>query len=155
MHLQVFHVNSSFFSNIVLVFFFVNHSFLLIIKILPPPSLQNTLSTDPKEDFSDLPPTQRLKKLTIKIQELTHKIGQETAARDGLMKMKGVYEANSLLGDPMTVEGQLNESNHKLEKLKLELLKFQNYLEQANSVQAAQQSPQSNRSVSNGQRNSR
>lgn len=117
--------------------------------------IQNTLSTDLKEDYSDLPPTQRLKKLSIKIQELTQKIGQETAARDGLMKMKGVYEANSLLGDPMTVEGQLNESNHKLEKLKVELLKFQNYLEQAHSVQAAQQSPQSNRSVPNGQRNSR
>lgn len=105
-----------------------------------------------KEDYSDLPPTQRLKKLTIKIQEITQKIGQETAARDGLMKMKDVYEANSLLGDPMTVEGQLNESNHKLEKLKVELHKFQQFLEQASN---AQQSPLSNRSVHNGQRNSR
>lgn len=113
---------------------------------------QNTLSTDLKEDFSELPPTQRLKKLTIKIQELNHKIGQETAARDGLMKMKGVYEANCQLGDPMTVEGQLNESEHKLEKLKAELKKFQSYLEQANTVQQqAQHSPQSNRSVHNGQ----
>lgn len=118
---------------------------------------QNTLSTDLKEDFSELPPTQRLKKLTIKIQELTQKIGQETAARDGLMKMKGVYEANCQLGDPMTVEGQLNESEHKLEKLKAELKKFQTYLEQANKVQQqqAQHSPLSNRSVHNGQRISR
>lgn len=118
---------------------------------------QNTLSTDLKEDFSELPPTQRLKKLTIKIQELTQKIGQETAARDGLMKMKGVYEANCQLGDPMTVEGQLNEAEHKLEKLKAELKKFQAYLEQANKVQQqqAQHSPLSNRSVQNGQRISR
>lgn len=71
------------------------------------------------------------------------------------MKMKVVYEANSLLGDPMTVEGQLNESEHKLEKLKIELKKYQAYLEQANSVQIAQHSPQSHRSLHNGQRTSR
>lgn len=108
-----------------------------------------------KEDYSDLPPNQRRKKLQSKIQELQQKITQETAARDGLMKMKVVYEGNSLLGDPMTVEGQLNESEHKLEKLKVELKKFQTYLEQANSVQIAQHSPQSNRNLHNGQRASR
>lgn len=40
-----------------------------------------------------------------KIDELQTRIGQEQAARDGLMKMKGVYEANSALGDPMSIEG--------------------------------------------------
>jgi hypothetical protein len=40
---------------------------------------------------------------------------QETAARDGLMKMKAVYEQNPALGDPMSIEGQLNESGHKLD----------------------------------------
>ena len=108
-----------------------------------------------KEDFSDLAPTQRRKKLVQKIQELQQKLGQETAARDGLMKMKVVYEENSLLGDPMTIEGQLNESEHKLEKYKIELRKFESYLEQANSVQNAQHSPQSNRNLQNGQRMSR
>lgn len=60
---------------------------------------------DGKEDFSDLPPNQRRKRLVAKIEELQTKIGQEQAARDGLMKMKGVYEANSALGDPMSIEG--------------------------------------------------
>lgn len=67
------------------------------------------------------------------------------------MKMKVVYEANSLLGDPMTVEGQLNESEHKLEKFKSELAKYQTYLEQANAIQQMQHSPQSNRSHPNSQ----
>lgn len=67
------------------------------------------------------------------------------------MKMKVVYEANSLLGDPMTVEGQLNESEHKLEKYKSELMKYQTYLEQANAIQQMQHSPQTNRSHSNSQ----
>lgn len=40
-----------------------------------------------------------------KVEELQNKVQQEAAARDGLMKMKGVYEANPALGDPMTIEG--------------------------------------------------
>ncbi|KAL3280029.1 hypothetical protein HHI36_017536, partial [Cryptolaemus montrouzieri] len=54
--------------------------------------------------MSDLPPNQRRKKLAQKIEELKAKVAQESAARDGLMKMKSVYEANPALGDPMTVE---------------------------------------------------
>lgn len=108
-----------------------------------------------KEDYSDLPPNQRKKKLTSKIQEIQQKIQQETAARDGLMKMKVVYEANSLLGDPMTIEGQLNESEHKLDKLNIDLKKYLNYLEQANAIQIAQQSPQTHRQIHTTQRNSR
>lgn len=49
--------------------------------------------------------------------------------RDGLMKMKGVYEANSQLGDPMSIEGQLHESGQRLDKLRQELHKYQAYLD--------------------------
>lgn len=94
-------------------------------------SNKNVTSVDGKEDFSDLPPNQRRKRLVAKIEELQTKIGQEQAARDGLMKMKGVYEANSALGDPMSIEGQLNECAHKLEKLRAELKRYQGYLEDA------------------------
>uniref|UniRef100_A0A336MV54 CSON006392 protein n=2 Tax=Culicoides sonorensis TaxID=179676 RepID=A0A336MV54_CULSO len=123
-------------------------------------SNKNSLTPDGmKEDFSDLPPTQRRKKLAAKVQELTTKVQQEQAARDGLMKMKGVYEANSVLGDPMTVEKQLNESNHNLEKLKQELRKYQHLLEQATNQSILQQSPKSasrhNHAGQNGQRGSR
>lgn len=69
------------------------------------------------------------------------------------MKMKGVYEANSVLGDPMTVEKQLNESNHNLEKLKQELRKYQNMLEQATNQSIMQQSPKSGTRHSHGQQN--
>lgn len=115
----------------------------------------NTLADGVKEDYNNLPPNQRRKKLAAKIQEIQQKIQSETAARDGLMKMKGVYEANSLLGDPMTVEGQLNESEHKLEKYKSELVKYQTYLEQANATQQSQHSPNSIRNQSHSQSHSR
>ena len=45
------------------------------------------------------------------------------------MKMKGVYEENPALGDPMSIEGQLNESNNRLEKFKTEIQKFQALLD--------------------------
>ncbi|XP_034234292.1 formin-binding protein 1-like isoform X1 [Thrips palmi] len=96
-------------------------------------SNKNNLSPygENKEDYSDLPPNQRKKKLQQRLEEISAKIQQETAARDGLMKMKGVYEQNPALGDPMSIEGQLNESGHKLDKLRQEQHKFQMYLEDA------------------------
>ncbi|XP_065089993.1 formin-binding protein 1-like isoform X5 [Ochlerotatus camptorhynchus] len=119
-------------------------------------SNKNNLSTDGmKEDFSDLPPTQRRKKLQQKVQELQQKVAQEQAASEGLMKMKGVYEANSLLGDPRSVEDQLNESVNKLDKLRMELQRYQKLLDQANSQTIVQHSPQANRVIHNGQRSSR
>ncbi|XP_067643936.1 formin-binding protein 1-like isoform X10 [Eurosta solidaginis] len=109
-----------------------------------------------KEDFSDLPPSQRRKKLQAKVSELQHKLNQEIATRDGLMKMKMVYESNSSLGNPMTVEGQLNESEHKMEKLRMDLKKFQGYLESANQIPLASNSPQASRNyIQNGHRTSR
>jgi formin-binding protein 1 len=92
-----------------------------------------------------LPPSQRKKKLMSKIQEIQQKIVQEQGARDGLIKMKGVYESNTLLGDPHTVQSELKECEHKLEKLKNELRKYQILLEEVKSQQSAQHSPQTNR----------
>nr|KAF7390359.1 hypothetical protein H0235_017521 [Vespula pensylvanica] len=94
-----------------------------------------------KEDCSDLPPNQRKKRLQQKLDEIQAKIQQETAARDGLMKMKGVYEQNPALGDPMSIEGQLNQSSNKLDKLGAELAKFQGYLEEAMRAGVSLSSP--------------
>ncbi|XP_046986768.1 formin-binding protein 1-like isoform X5 [Schistocerca americana] len=106
-------------------------------------STKNNFSAnaDNKEDYSDLPPNQRKKKLQQRVEEITAKIQQETAARDGLMKMKGVYEQNPALGDPMSIEGQLNESGHKLDKLRQELQKYQMYLEEANKPAVSPSAP--------------
>jgi len=87
-------------------------------------------SADNKDEFSDLPPNQRKKKLQMKIEDLQNKIHQETAARDGLMKMKGVYEQNSQLGDPIPIESQLIDCGNRLDKLRMELAKYTAYLEE-------------------------
>ena len=51
--------------------------------------------------------------------------------RDGLLKMKEVYESNASLGDPMTITGQLTDSYTRIEKLKTELERYQSMLEDA------------------------
>lgn len=43
------------------------------------------------------------------------------------MKMKAAYEQNPSMGDPNSVEGQLKENSHKMEKLQSELRKFVSY----------------------------
>ncbi|KAK9306288.1 hypothetical protein QLX08_003001 [Tetragonisca angustula] len=103
-----------------------------------------------KEDCSDLPPNQRKKRLQQRLDEIQAKIQQETAARDGLMKMKGVYEQNPALGDPMSIEGQLNQSSNKLDKLGAELAKFQGYLEEAMRAGISLSSQAPRKPTSNG-----
>lgn len=101
-----------------------------------------------------MPPSQRKKKLIGKIQELQQKIQQEQGARDGLIKMKGVYESNTFLGDPQTIQGELKECEHKLEKLKNEMRKYQILLEDVKNQQS--HSPQTRRSShQNGEKNQR
>ena len=82
-------------------------------------------NTNNKDDFSHLPPNQRRKKLQGKIEEFAGKISKETGARDGLMKMKQVYESNPALGDPMSIQGQLTDNGQRLDKLRAEQKKYQ------------------------------
>ncbi|XP_050303808.1 formin-binding protein 1-like isoform X3 [Anthonomus grandis grandis] len=93
-------------------------------------AIKNAAIADGKEDLSELPPNQRRKKIMQKLEELKTKVGQETGARDGLMKMKTVYEANPALGDPRTIETQLNECSHRLEKLQQDVVRYQGYLDE-------------------------
>ena len=41
------------------------------------------------------------------------------------MKMKQVYESNPALGDPMSIQRQLTDNGHDLDKLRADLKKFQ------------------------------
>jgi hypothetical protein len=88
-----------------------------------------------RDDYSDLPPTQRRKRLQQKIDEFSTKIQQESATRDGLVKMQSVYQSNPSLGDPNAVDGQLKESVQRLQRLQLEMQKYQSYLHEMDTPQ--------------------
>ncbi|XP_052093608.1 formin-binding protein 1-like isoform X5 [Mytilus californianus] len=90
-----------------------------------------TRSDDPKEDFSDLPPSQRKKQLLKKIDSIKKEITRETAEREGMLKMKDVYVQNPALGDPNSLDKKIEENGEKLDSCRKELSKFQNYLSDA------------------------
>uniref|UniRef100_A0A8C2UBF6 Formin binding protein 1 n=1 Tax=Coturnix japonica TaxID=93934 RepID=A0A8C2UBF6_COTJA len=80
------------------------------------------------EDFSNLPPEQRRKKLQQKVDELNKDIQKEMDQRDALTKMKDVYIKNPQMGDAASVDHRLSELEQNIEKLRLEVQKFEVYL---------------------------
>ncbi|XP_025113522.1 formin-binding protein 1-like isoform X2 [Pomacea canaliculata] len=83
---------------------------------------------DQKEDFSDLPPNQRRRKLQQKIDLIKKDMAKETAEREGILKLKDVYVSNPALGDPNMLAEKVEENAQKLDALQQELLKYEGYL---------------------------
>ncbi|XP_065593528.1 formin-binding protein 1 isoform X1 [Cyrtonyx montezumae] len=98
------------------------------------------------EDFSNLPPEQRRKKLQQKVDELNKDIQKEIDQRDALTKMKDVFIKNPQMGDAASVDHRLSELEQNIEKLRLEVQKFEGWLAEvegrlpARSEQARRQS---------------
>ncbi|XP_027946274.1 formin-binding protein 1 isoform X2 [Eumetopias jubatus] len=98
------------------------------------------------EDFSNLPPEQRRKKLQQKVDELNKEIQKEMDQRDAITKMKDVYLKNPQMGDPASLDHKLTEVSQNIEKLRLESQKFEAWLAEvegrlpARSEQARRQS---------------
>ncbi|XP_043325777.1 formin-binding protein 1 isoform X19 [Cervus elaphus] len=98
------------------------------------------------EDFSNLPPEQRRKKLQQKVDELNKEIQKEMDQRDAITKMKDVYLKNPQMGDPSSLDHKLAEVSQNIEKLRLEAQKFEAWLAEvegrlpARSDQARRQS---------------
>ncbi|XP_041481120.1 formin-binding protein 1-like isoform X13 [Lytechinus variegatus] len=86
---------------------------------------------EPKEDFSHLPPNQQSKKLKEKLDELNSLIESEVKSKEGLQRMREVYTKNPTLGDPASVDKQLADIGKKMDNLRMELAKYQNYLAHA------------------------
>lgn len=85
---------------------------------------------EPK-DFSNLPPNQQKQKLQGKIDEIQSRIDQEVKQKEALLKMRDVYTANSSLGDPNSVNKQLETIGRRIDSLRLELNTYQEYKNKA------------------------
>ncbi|XP_059514307.1 formin-binding protein 1 isoform X19 [Myotis daubentonii] len=77
------------------------------------------------EDFSNLPPEQRRKKLQQKVDELNREIQKEMDQREAITKMKDVYLKNPQMGDPASLDHKLTEVIQNIDKLRLEAQKFE------------------------------
>lgn len=81
-----------------------------------------------KDDFSDLPPNQRKRKLQQKIDAIKKEMAKEQAEREGMLKLKDVYANNPALGDPNMLEKKVEENAQKLDAIRQELQKYEGYL---------------------------
>eukprot|EP00092_Neocalanus_flemingeri_P090784 GFUD01115000.1.p1 GENE.GFUD01115000.1~~GFUD01115000.1.p1 ORF type:complete len:235 (+),score=51.46 GFUD01115000.1:55-705(+) len=68
--------------------------------------------------------------------------------------MKTAYEANSALGDPMSIQGQLTETDHRLDKLRSDLRRCQAWSDEAEGSQASKLASRTNKGGSSHGRSS-
>ncbi|NP_001397223.1 cdc42-interacting protein 4 isoform 6 [Mus musculus] len=94
------------------------------------------------EDFSHLPPEQQRKRLQQQLEERNRELQKEedqrsrrTArwSREALKKMKDVYEKTPQMGDPASLEPRIAETLGNIERLKLEVQKYEAWLAEAES----------------------
>ncbi|XP_051962044.1 formin-binding protein 1-like isoform X4 [Xyrauchen texanus] len=90
--------------------------------------VRNLIEGSNPEDFSNLPPEQRRKKLQAKIDDINKDIQKEMDQRDALTKMKEVYVKNPQMGDPTSVDPRLAEIGQNIDKLQVEAQKFEGWL---------------------------
>lgn len=88
------------------------------------------------DDYSELPPNQKRKKIQGKIDQLKIQINQANGVKDGLIIMRQAYEENHAFGDPKTIESQLSENEAELERLNQELTKHLVLMEEIDITKA-------------------
>ncbi|XP_051962042.1 formin-binding protein 1-like isoform X2 [Xyrauchen texanus] len=108
---------------------FEARQYVLSLKLLSLNAhVRNLIEGSNPEDFSNLPPEQRRKKLQAKIDDINKDIQKEMDQRDALTKMKEVYVKNPQMGDPTSVDPRLAEIGQNIDKLQVEAQKFEGWL---------------------------
>ncbi|XP_007169144.1 cdc42-interacting protein 4 isoform X2 [Balaenoptera acutorostrata] len=96
-------------------------------------SLRGSRGTVVTEDFSHLPPEQQRKRLQQQLEERNRELQKEIDQREALKKMKDVYEKTPQMGDPASLEPRITETLNNIERLKLEVQKYETWLAEAES----------------------
>ncbi|EDL83566.1 rCG45026, isoform CRA_a [Rattus norvegicus] len=96
-------------------------------------SLRGSRGTVVTEDFSHLPPEQQRKRLQQQLEERNRELQKEEDQREALKKMKDVYEKTPQMGDPASLEPRIAETLGNIERLKLEVQKYEAWLAEAES----------------------
>ncbi|XP_058513927.1 cdc42-interacting protein 4 isoform X2 [Ochotona princeps] len=96
-------------------------------------SLRGARGTVVTEDFSHLPPEQQRKRLQQQLEERGRELQKEIDQREALKRMKDVYEKTPQMGDPASLEPQIAETLSNIERLKLEVQKYETWLAEAES----------------------
>ncbi|XP_076977039.1 cdc42-interacting protein 4 isoform X2 [Tamandua tetradactyla] len=96
-------------------------------------SFRGSRGTVVTEDFSHLPPEQQKKRLQQQLEDRNRELQKEVDQREALKKMKDVYEKTPQMGDPASLEPRITETLSNIERLKLEVQKYEAWLAEAES----------------------
>jgi len=86
---------------------------------------------DPVDDYSNLPPQQRCRKLQAKIDQMQKEVATRLQSREGLEKMQVVYRDNPKMGNLGDVELQLGTINKEVEVLRSQLARLNAQMQDA------------------------
>ncbi|CAF3407576.1 unnamed protein product [Rotaria sp. Silwood1] len=78
--------------------------------------------------FSSLPPAQRIRKLQEQILNCKNELEKKQKAKEGLTKMKLVFQENPKFGDEQNVKQQIISIDENIEKLLAEIKRFESYI---------------------------
>ncbi|CAF2834271.1 unnamed protein product [Rotaria sp. Silwood2] len=78
--------------------------------------------------FSSLPPAQRIRKLQEQIFNCKNELEKKQKAKEGLTKMKLVFQENPKFGDEQNVKQQIISIDEHIEKLVAEIKRFESYI---------------------------
>lgn len=86
--------------------------------------------------YAGLPPAQRLKKFQEQILNCKSELEKEQKAKEGLTKMKLVFQENPKFGDEQDVTQQIIAIDEHIEKLFAEIKRFESYIAEIERARA-------------------
>ncbi|UJR21560.1 hypothetical protein I4U23_024643 [Adineta vaga] len=78
--------------------------------------------------FSNLPPAQRIRKFQEQILNCKNELEKKQKAKEGLIKMRFVFQENPKFGDEQDVAQQIVSMDETIEKLSAEIKRFESYI---------------------------
>ncbi|CAF3363903.1 unnamed protein product [Rotaria sp. Silwood1] len=100
----------------------------------------NTSLTTVNTPYGTLPPAQRLKKFQEQIMNCKSELEKKQKAKEGLTKMKIVFQGNPKFGDEQDVTQQIISIDEHIEKLIAEIKRFESYITEIERTLAPTQS---------------
>ncbi|CAF5202297.1 unnamed protein product, partial [Rotaria magnacalcarata] len=100
----------------------------------------NSNSSISNTPYSTLPPAQRLKKFQEQITTCKTELEKKQKAKEGLTKMRLVFQENPKFGDEQDVTQQIIAIDEHTEKLIAEIKRFESYIAEIERTRAPTQS---------------
>ncbi|CAF0759622.1 unnamed protein product [Adineta ricciae] len=96
----------------------------------------SAISSTVNTPYSSLPPAQRLKKFQEQIINCRSELEKEQKAKEGLAKMRLVFQENPKFGDEQDVTQQIVAIDEHIEKLLAEIKRFESYIAEIERTRA-------------------